>query len=302
MKIFKYVLVASAIIASAFLVGCGKNSMGVPKVKYIVDGKEVKSAPDRNLYKAVSIESNSKDATIVWDVATWTLQTSNTTGKETVNVYFEYQDKPVTVDGIGFDTLQDAFNYIGTDAKRIYLTKDVMGGGNTAKDSDIAIELNGFTLDGAGVDAIINNGKMTIYGEGTITNTVDGDYSKSIVNYGELTLQGVTVTNSTNSVAIWNSENGSSVLTIKDCNISHTLSSVMTIVNSGTMEIVSGTITGCGDSFHPTIYNNRGTSVLTLTGGSITNTADGYAIYNESGTVNLGEATYSESYNIPSQE
>ena len=143
---------------------------------------------------------------------------------------------------------------------------------------------------------------MTIYGAGTITNSVDGEFSKSIVNYGELTLQGVTVTNSTNSVAIWNSENGSSVLTIKDSDISHSLASAMTVVNSGTMEIVSGSITGCGDSFHPTLYNNRSQSVLTLTGGSITNTADGYAIYNESGTVNLGEATYSESYNIPSAE
>ena len=302
MKSIKHILLASAIILTGFMAGCGKNPSGAPKVKYIVEGKEASAAPDKNLYKAVSIESNSKEAVIIWDVATWTLQTSNTTGKETVNVYFEYQDKPVTVDGIGFDTLQDAFNYIGTDSKRLYLTRDITGGGNTAKDSDINIELGGFTIDGAGKDSIINNGKMTIYGAGTITNSVDGEFSKSIVNYGELTLQGVTVTNSTNSVAIWNSENGSSVLTIKDSDISHSLASVMTVVNSGTMEIVSGSITGCGDSFHPTLYNNRSQSVLTLTGGSITNTADGYAIYNESGTVNLGEATYSESYNIPSAE
>lgn len=302
MKSIKHILLASAIILTGFIAGCGKNPSGAPKVKYIVEGKEASAAPDKNLYKAISIESNSKEAVIIWDVATWTLQTSNTTGKETVNVYFEYQDKPVTVDGIGFDTLQDAFNYIGTDTKRLYLTRDITGGGNTAKDSDISIELGGFTIDGAGSDSIINNGKMTIYGAGTITNTVDGEFSKSIVNYGELTLQGVTVTNSTNSVAVWNSENGSSVLTVKDSDISHTLASVMTVVNSGTMEIVSGSITGCGDSFHPTLYNNRSQSVLTLTGGSITNTADGYAIYNESGTVNLGEATYSESYNIPSAE
>lgn len=302
MKSIKHILLASAIILTGFIAGCGKNPSGAPKVKYIVEGKEASAAPDKNLYKVVSIESNSKEAVIIWDVATWTLQTSNTTGKETVNVYFEYQDKPVTVDGIGFDTLQDAFNYIGTDTKRLYLTRDITGGGNTAKDSDISIELGGFTIDGAGSDSIINNGKMTIYGAGTITNTVDGEFSKSIVNYGELTLQGVTVTNSTNSVAVWNSENGSSVLTVKDSDISHSLASVMTVVNSGTMEIVSGSITGCGDSFHPTLYNNRSQSVLTLTGGSITNTADGYAIYNESGTVNLGEATYSESYNIPSAE
>ena len=117
-----------------------------------------------------------------------------------------------------------------------------------------------------------------------------------------ITLQGVTVTNDTDSVAIWNSENGSSVLTIKDSDISHTHSNVMTVVNSGTMEIVSGSITGIGDSFHPVIYNNRGSAVLTLTGGSVTNNAEGYAIYNESGVINPGGTTYTESYNMPSAE
>lgn len=298
----RFLLVAFAITICTVFTGCNGNTEGFPKVKYIVDGKEADNPPDKNLYKAVSIESNSKDANIVWDVATWTLQCSNTTGKESVNVYFEYQDKPVTCDGIGFDSLQEAFNYAGTGTKRVYLTKDIVGGGNTAVGSDISIELGGFTIDGNGKDTIINNGKMTIYGAGTITNTVDGEYSKSIVNYGDLTLQGVTVTNSTNSVTVWNSENGSSVLTVKDSNISHSLNTVMTVVNSGNMEIVSGTITGCGDSFHPTLYNNRSLSELTLTGGSVTNTADGYAIYNESGVINLGGTTYGESYNLPSAE
>ena len=302
MKKFKAVLLMSVLSAVALLCACTKETTGDPKVKYFVDGVEAESAPDKNFYRAVSIESNSKEASIVWDVATWSLETSNTTGKETVNVYFEYQNKPVTVDGLGFDSLQDAFNYIGNGSKRIYLTRDVMGGGNTAEGAEINIELGGFTIDGNGEDTIINNGKMTIYGAGVITNSVNGEYSKSIVNYGDLTLQGVTVTNDTDSVAIWNSENGSSVLTIKDSDISHSHSNVMTVVNSGTMEIVSGSITGIGDSFHPVIYNNRGSAVLTLTGGSVANNAEGYAIYNESGVVNLGGTTYTESYNMPSAE
>ncbi len=302
MKKLSCLFVTSVLAAAMFFTGCSSNETGDPKVKYIVDGQEQASAPDKNFYKAVSIESNSKDATIIWDVATWSLEASNTTGKETVNVYFEYQDKPVTVDGIGFDSLQDAFNYIGSESKRIYLTKDVKGGGNTAPGSQINIEMGGFTIDGVGEDTIINNGTMTIYGAGTITNSVNGEFSKSIVNYGDLTLQGVTVTNDTESVTIWNSENGSSVLTIKDSEVSHSNSAVMTVVNSGTMEIVSGSVTGCGDSFHPVLYNNRSGSVLTLTGGSVTNTADGYAIYNETGTINLGAGTYSNSYNMPSAE
>lgn len=302
MNKFRYIILTSILAMVMMFAGCDKEANKDPKVHYIVDGEEAKEAPDKNFYKAVSIESNSEDAVVVWDVATWKLETSNVTGKETINVYFEYQDKPVTVDGIGFNTLQEAFDYIGAGNKRVYLTKDVNGSGTSAVGSVINIELNGFTIDGNGEDTIINNGEMYIFGAGVITNTVNGDYSKSIVNYGTLTLQGVEVTNTTDSVTVWNSENGSSTLTIKDSNISHIKSSVMTVVNSGNLEIVSGSITGTGDSFHPTLYNNRGTSVLTLTGGNIANTADGYAIYNESGAVVYGMGTYGDSYNMPEVE
>lgn len=302
MNKFRYIILTSILAMVMMFAGCDKEANKDPKVHYIIDGVEAKEAPDKNFYKAVSIESNSEDAVVVWDVATWKLETSNVTGKETINVYFEYQDKPVTVDGIGFNTLQEAFDYIGAGNKRVYLTKDVNGSGTSAVGSVINIELNGFTIDGNGEDTIINNGEMYIFGAGVITNTVNGDYSKSIVNYGTLTLQGVEVTNTTDSVTVWNSENGSSTLTIKDSNISHIKSSVMTVVNSGNLEIVSGSITGTGDSFHPTLYNNRGTSVLTLTGGNIANTADGYAIYNESGAVVYGMGTYGDSYNMPEVE
>lgn len=299
-KIRKYAIILSA-LASALLMACSGGETKI-NVDYFVDGVEQETAPDKNFYEAVEIKSNSEDAVVVWDCATWDLQTANVEGTLNVEVYFEYQKNPVTVDGIGFGTLQEAFNYAGTEPKRIYLTCDLNDSGNTAVGSDINLELGGFTLDGQGKDTIINNGKMTIFGAGTITNTVDGDYAKSIVNYGDLTLQGVTVSNSTNSVSIWNSENGQSVLTIKDSDISHSLATVMTVVNSGTMEIVSGSITGCGDSFHPVLYNNRGGSILTLTGGSVNNTADGYSIYNESGVINLGATTYGDSYNMPSAE
>ncbi len=301
MNRFKKLFVILSVAATAMLCACsGKEA--TTEVRYFVDGTETKTAPDKNFYEAVDIKSNSKDAVIVWDCATWDLQASNIEGTVKVEVYFEYQKSPVTVDGIGFDTLQEAFNYAGTNPKRVYITRDLDDYGKTAVGSDINLELGGFTIDGKGNNTVTNNGKMTIFGNGTITNTVDGDYSKSIVNYGELTLQGVTVSNSTNSVCIWNSENGQSVLTLKDSKVSHSVSSVMTVVNSGTMEIVSGSITGCGDSFHPTVYNNRSGSVLTLTGGDISNSADGYSIYNESGVINIGATTYGESYNMPDAE
>ena len=76
MKSIKHILLASAIILTGFMAGCGKNPGGAPKVKYIVEGKEASAAPDKNLFKAVSIESNSKEAVIIWDVTTWTLQTA----------------------------------------------------------------------------------------------------------------------------------------------------------------------------------------------------------------------------------
>ena len=81
MKKIKAVILVSVLSAVAMLAACTKETTGDPKVKYFVDGVEATSAPDKNFYKAVSIESNSKDATIVWDVATWSLETSNTTGK-----------------------------------------------------------------------------------------------------------------------------------------------------------------------------------------------------------------------------
>lgn len=305
MNKFKITVLTFAIALVSVFAACSKGSeTSEPQVKYFVDGKEQACAPDRNMYEAVSIESNSKDANIAWNSSSWELEMSNIKGNEKINVYFEYQTHPVTVDGIGFDDLQSAFNYIGSEggAKRVYLTADVNGAGTTAVGSDIAIEMNGFTIDGCGRDTIINNGKMAIYGAGTITNSMDGEYSKSIVNYGELTLQGITVTNSTSSVCVWNSSNGSSSLIIKDSYISHSASGSIAVINSGNMELVSGSITGCGDAFHPALYNNDSSAVLTLTGGSVDNTSEGYAIYNDGGTIVLGGATYGESYNMPSAE
>ena len=39
MKSIKHILLASAIILTGFMAGCGKNPSGAPKVKYIVEGK-----------------------------------------------------------------------------------------------------------------------------------------------------------------------------------------------------------------------------------------------------------------------
>lgn len=298
MNRIKKIMLLVSVAATAMLCACA-GAKPETKVKYYVDGVEQETAPDKNFYEPVDIKSNSQNASVIWDCATWSLQTANIEGKVNIEIYFEYQKNPVTVDGIGFATLQEAFNYAGTDQKKVYLTRDLQDSGSTAVGSNIDLELGGFSIDGQGKDTIINNGKMMILGQGTITNTVDGEYSKSVVNYGELLIQGAVVSNSTNSVTIWNSENGQSVLTIIDSEISHSVPTVMTVVNSGTMELVSGTITGCGDSFHPTLYNNRAESMLTLSGGSVNNTADGYSIYNENGIVNVGGTAYGESYNVP---
>mgnify|MGYP003302783905 CR=1 FL=1 len=112
----------------------------------------------------------------------------------TVNVYFNYTVLPFKINGMGYASLQEAFNAV-TDSTPVTIetTANYVGFGATPVGSDITLNLNGFTLDGQGFDTITNNGTLVINGDGIITNTIAGDYSKSLVNYGNLTINNVTV-------------------------------------------------------------------------------------------------------------
>lgn len=300
MKFFNKLLLSVILVFSfsVFLCGCKEPEL---TINYYVDGTLSNTAPDRNFYDFASIESSNEKAAATWDMTAWQLTTDTLNKDTTVNIYFEYTASPFKIDGTGYATLQDAFNSV-TDSNPVTIetTADFKGFAATPVGSDITLNLNGFTLDGEGFDTITCNGTLTINGEGTLTNTVSGEYSKSLVNYGKLTINNVTIENTTANVAIWNSNNGGSVMTINDCNITRDELDCIVVINSGEMHFNSGSITGAGDKTHPVVYNNADIAVLNLNGGTITNTSGNYTVYCDDGTVihndTVAENTYGVEY------
>lgn len=283
-------------ILSSFLCGCKEPEV---TVNYYVDDALSNTAPDRNFYDFISIESNNEKANITWDMSSWQLVTENIKKDTIVNIYFEYTSSPFKINGIGYSTLQDAFNSVTDTAPvTIETTADYAGFAATPINSNITLNLNGFTIDGEGFDTITCNGTLVINGEGTITNTVDGEYSKSLVNYGNLTINNIIVENTTANVAIWNSNNGGSVMNIDNCTITRDELDCIVVINSGEMHFNSGTITGAGDKTHPVLYNNAEVAVLHLNGGMITNTSDNYTVYRDEGTVIHNDTVFENSYGL----
>lgn len=283
-------------ILSVFLCGCKEPEV---TVNYYVDDALSNTAPDRNFYDFISIESNNEKANITWDMSSWQLVTENIKKDTIVNIYFEYTSSPFKINGIGYSTLQDAFNSVTDTAPvTIETTADYAGFAATPINSNITLNLNGFTIDGEGFDTITCNGTLVINGEGTITNTIDGEYSKSLVNYGNLTINNIIVENTTANVAIWNSNNGGSVMNIDNCTITRDELDCIVVINSGEMHFNSGTITGAGDKTHPVLYNNAEVAVLHLNGGMITNTSDNYTVYRDEGTVIHNDTVFENSYGL----
>lgn len=302
MKFIHKLLLSTALIFSfgALFCGCKEPEL---TVNYYVDGTLNNTAPDRNFYDFVSIECSNDKTEAVWDMNTWQLTTDKLKKDTTVNIYFQYTVSPFKINGTGYATLQDAFNSV-TDSNPVTIetTADFKGFAATPVDSNITLNLNGFTLDGEGFDTITCNGTMTINGEGTITNTVAEEYSKSLVNYGTMTINNVTVENTTANVAIWNSNNGGSVMNINDCTITREELDCIVVINSGEMHFNSGAITGAGDKTHPVVYNNTDIAVLHLNGGVITNNSGNYTVYNDAGTVHHNDTEAENTYGIETAE
>lgn len=284
----------------ALLTGCKEPEV---TVNYYVDGTLNNVAPDRNFYDFISIESDNSKATVSWDMNTWQLATDNIKKDTTVNIYFEYTESPFKINGAGYPTLQDAFNSV-TDSNPVVIetTANYSGFAATPVGSDITLNLNGFTLDGEGFDTVTNNGTLTINGEGIITNTIAGDYSKSLVNYGKLTINNITVYNTTANVAIWNSNNGGSVMNINDCTVTREELDCIVVINSGEMHFNSGSITGAGDKTHPVVYNNADIAVLHLNGGEIINTSGNYTVYCDAGAVHHNDTVADNTYGVDTEE
>lgn len=302
MKYIKKILICAltTFALAMFLCACKEPEL---TVNYYIDGTVSNTAPDRDFYDFTSIECNNEKAAATWDMNTWTLSTDTIKKDTTVNIYFDYTTSPFKINGVGFTTLQDAFNSVTNSTPvTIETTADYSGFGATPVGSNITLNLNGFTLDGEGFDTITCNGTLIINGEGTVTNTVAGDYSKSLVNYGNLTINNVTIENTTANVAIWNSNNGGSVMNINGCNITRTEPDCIVVINSGEMYFNSGSITGAGDKTHPVVYNNADVATLYLNGGIITNTTDNYTVYCDAGTVIHNDTVAENTYGVEANE
>ncbi|MBR4579895.1 MAG: hypothetical protein IKO32_01530 [Lachnospiraceae bacterium] len=290
------IILLSAITCCLLLTACGDPQL---KVNYTIDGKKTEELPSQGLYEIKSIKCSNKKANATWDCNSWSLKTEPLTKNTTVDLDFTYTSHPFTMNGMGFDDLQSAFNAVpeGSHAD-VHLTKDASGAGITPVGSDITLHMNGFTLDGEGSDTIVNCGTLEIIGDGKITNTTgSGENSKSLVNYGTLSAENINIENTTPSFSVWNSNNGQSSMTLTGCTITRTEADIITIVNSGVATLSGCTITGGGDLTHPAVLQNDGKASLEVTGSTITNTGSGYSIHRESGTVNVdGTSTCPNSY------
>ena len=288
--VFFLLLVATVCILTA----CGEPQL---KVTYTVDGKKADEAPDRGLYEIESIKTNNKDCNATWDCNTWSLKTDPLTKNTTVNLDFVSTKHAVTMNGIGYDNLQEAFDAAGTDPAQIHITKDLTSGGTTAVGCDIILYLHSHSIESAGSTTIVNNGKMKIIGapdaEGDETvqlgklscTSGNENEAKTIVNFGSLNINNTEIENNSPAFNVWNSNNGESSMAINGCLISKSGAESIAVVNSGTMIISDSTITGGGDNKHPVVLMNNGGGSLTVNGSSIINNGSGYSVYKESGNV-----------------
>ena len=276
-------------------------------VNYYIDGRKTDTLPDRGLYEIKSIKCNNAKANATWDCDSWSLKTETLTKNTSVDLDFTYTSHPFTMNGIGYDSLQEAFNAAGTTPAEIHITRDATGSGTTAVGSDITLYLHGFALDGMGGETIVNNGTMTIRGidaaaegkgkneapeRGILANTTgSGDNTKTLVNFGTLIAYDLVINNSTESFSIWNSSNNESSMELHNCLIERGEPEIIALVNSGTLLLDGCTISGGGDLTHPTVLQNAGFASIKLVNTRITNSGSGYSLYKESGTVEIDGAS-----------
>lgn len=298
--ITRLLLLLSAVAVVLVLTACGKAEL---KVNYFVDGKKVEECPEQGLYEIKSIRCNRKDANATWDNNTWSLKTDDIGKSIKVDLEFVHTESTFTMNGIGYETLQAAFDAAGTTTAKVYITKDATSSGVTAVGSDITLYLNGFTLQGTGTDTIVNNGNMNIIGAGgTITNAGAGDI-KTLVNFGTLKASDLTINNEAPSFTVWNSNNGQSSMELTGCTVSRSEGDIVSIVNSGALTLNSCTISGGGDLTHPTLLQNHKNASVSVIGTTITNTGSGYSLYRESGTADIDSSSnVSNPYGLDGQD
>ncbi len=167
-------------------------------------------------------------------------------------------DKVAEINGTYYNTLQLAFNAVPTTGEitTIRLLKSTTEKATLAAGKNAVLNLRGFTVNNTSDNTIVVNGTLKMNG-GIITCSA----GKGAIDVtGTLELDNVTIEATGSRQALYN--NGGTV-TINNCNLtsSATQRAALHNLNNGTIYINSGTITS-------------------------TNL---YAIYNESGTINIGK-------------
>ena len=279
-------------------------------IGYTVDGEAIDGAPNYAKYDYVSI-TGGEEAGAYWDEEDCTVYCTGTSKKDiTVIVDFTPTVYPIKMHNKGYTDLQDAFDdaTIGT-VEDIFLWQDYEGSAIVPSDAKIVLYLNGNTIDGVGNDTLTVRGTLTVYGEGSLVNTVENESelsSKTIANYGNLTLDGVTLTNSTSSVTLWNSSNNYSVVNLYDCDITHNLNESNVMINSGTMNIYSGIYHAVSGEGYSVLKINYADAVVNYYDGTFVNYAEGFTVTLLDGTFNnlspndltgtnkLGSAAYAD--------
>ena len=161
-----------------------------------------------------------------------------------------------TVNGVGYDDLQEAINAAGKD-DTVTLLQDEEQDVTIAAGQEITLDLGTYTLKNASGHTITNNGTLTIIGSGTVDNVTHA--KGALVNYGTAVLEGGTFTRSAEAGSSPSNNGGNSWYVID---------------NHGTMTIDGAEVTSTGkySSLIRNIKeNNDEAGVLNVKSGYLSN-------------------------------
>ena len=180
-----------------------------------------------------------------------------------------------------------ALDYLASGAKvTVKLAADTTKDVTIPAGANVTLDLNGYKLTNASKDTIINNGNLTITGNGTVDNVTHG--KAALINYGTATLNDGNYTRSKedaeNNSASAGKNSYYTILNDKGGNL--TINSAASVTNGGHFSsmirnggdeksTVASTLTINGGSFSGGIntVKNDELGILEINGGSFSNTS-----------------------------
>ena len=179
-----------------------------------------------------------------------------------IDVYAKWKEIEgvAVVNGVGYSTLSDAISAVPSNTKTtVKLLQDVSGSISIPSTKNVVLDLHGHTLSNSSSTVIENKGVLEI-------------------------INGI-VTCGAGSGAINNKSTGT--LTIRDATITATGTRQAIYNDAGIVIIEDGAVLTSNTSVRATLHNLNSGTVSILGGEIISNNL--YAVYNENGTLNIGE-------------